>query len=146
MKGALISWAAAFTFAVGLGLAGMTQPEKVRGFLDVAGHWDPTLALVMASAVGVTATLFPLILRRKVPLWAESFHLPTRTDIDVPLLGGAALFGVGWGLAGYCPGPALTSLATGDGTVVSFVIAMAVGSYVGGWVSSATTGAASDDD
>lgn len=121
-------------FALGLGLSGMTQPEKVLGFLDVGGDWDPTLAFVMGGAVMVTLTVFPLILRRRASLFGERFVLPEKKDIDARLILGAILFGIGWGLAGYCPGPALVSLATLWVPVVVFVAAMGVGLYVGGRV------------
>lgn len=114
-------------FAGGLALSGMTRPEKILGFLDVFGQWDPSLLFVMAGAVTTYALLFRLSLRRSMPLFADSFRLPTRTQIDRPLVLGAVLFGVGWGLAGYCPGPALCSLATGRGEAFLFVGAMLVG-------------------
>jgi len=116
-----------FVFALGLGFAGMTRPEKVIGFLDVVGNWDPTLAIVMASAVVVASVGFPLVLRRSRPLYGESFELPQRSAIDGRLLFGAALFGVGWGLSGYCPGPALVSLPTGSPQPITFVACMAIG-------------------
>jgi hypothetical protein len=105
----------------------MVQPLKVVGFLDVAGAWDPTLALVMGGALAVTALAFPLILRRGRPLWADAFSLPTRQDLDARLVAGAALFGIGWGLAGYCPGPALASLALGASGAWIFTAAMVAG-------------------
>lgn len=114
-------------FALGLGLAGMTQPAKVLGFLDVAGRWDPSLALVMGAAVLVTLVAFALVLRRRAPVLAPSFDLPTQTRIDRPLLVGAVVFGVGWGLSGVCPGPALVSLATLSPASIVFVAAMLVG-------------------
>src|SRR5690606_37556201 len=95
-----------------LGISGMTQPGRVVGFLDVFGDWDPTLAFVMAGAVAVHFITYRLIRKRKSPLWAPKWHLPTDRKLDSKLVLGAVLFGVGWGLAGYCPGPALTSLAS----------------------------------
>jgi uncharacterized protein len=118
-------------FGLGLGVGGMTQPTKIIGFLDVAGHWDPTLAFVMGGAVTVSLVLFPLILKRSRPALAERFVLPVKRRIDVPLLGGAALFGIGWGLSGYCPGPALVSLVTASRPVMVFVVFMAAGLYLG---------------
>jgi uncharacterized membrane protein YedE/YeeE len=118
-------------FALGLGLAGMTQPARIIGFLDVTGQWDPTLAVVMGSAVAVSATLFPLILKRQTPVIGDRFVLPQRRAIDARLVTGAALFGVGWGLSGYCPGPAVVSLVTAAPPVLMFVVCMAVGLYVG---------------
>ncbi len=114
-------------FAVGLGLAGMTDPANVLGFLDVAGDWDFRLAFVMAGAITVHAALRPLVLRRERPLFAGTFPAFTSTRVDPRLLVGAGLFGVGWGLGGYCPGPALTSLASGASGVLLFVPAMLVG-------------------
>jgi uncharacterized protein len=118
-------------FAIGLGVGGMTQPTKVIGFLDVAGRWDATLAFVMGGAVSVSVTLFPLILKRARPVLGERFVLPVKKRIDLPLVFGAALFGVGWGLSGYCPGPALVSLATASRPLFVFVGFMACGLYMG---------------
>lgn len=114
-------------FGAGLGLASMTDPAVVIGFLDFAGAWNPSLAIVMGSAVATTAIGYRLVWRRGRPFWGEKFSLPTATQFDVPLLGGAALFGAGWGLGGYCPGPAVASLsAMHTGTLV-FVGAMLAG-------------------
>ncbi|HVN85252.1 MAG TPA: YeeE/YedE family protein [Candidatus Binatia bacterium] len=121
-------------FAIGLGISGMTQPTKVIGFLDVAGAWDPTLAFVMGGAVLVSATLFPRILRRRTAVLDDHFALPEKKTIDGRLLIGAAVFGVGWGLSGYCPGPAIVSLVTGARPVVVFVAFMLAGLYLGGRV------------
>jgi uncharacterized protein len=114
-------------FGAGLAVAGMTNPAKVLNFLDVAGGWDPSLLLVMAAAVAVTLVTVKATLRRPAPLFDEGFHVPTRRQIDVPLLAGAAIFGVGWGLAGFCPGPALASLASLSPDAGFFVLAMAGG-------------------
>ena len=119
--------ASGLVFGAGLALAGMTNPAKVQSFLDVAGAWDPTLALVMGSALGVNALGYALTKHRAKPLFAASFALPTRADLDARLLGGAALFGLGWALVGLCPGPALASLARGESEVLGFVAAMCVG-------------------
>jgi uncharacterized membrane protein YedE/YeeE len=108
----------------------MTQPAKVTAFLDFAGNWDPSLAFVMGGAILVYAPLYRLIRRRSTPLFASTFSVPTRTDIDPRLLGGAALFGIGWGLGGFCPGPAVTSLASGHLSVVTFVASMLAGMYL----------------
>lgn len=110
----------------------MTNPARVLGFLDVGGHWDPTLVLVMGGALIVALPLFPLVLRRPRPLLASVFSLPAKRDLDTPLLGGAVLFGVGWGLAGLCPGPALAGLVTGAPGIVLFVAAMLAGQWLGG--------------
>lgn len=114
-------------FGVGLGIAGMTQPEKVRGFLDVTGDWDPSLALVMVGAIGVHAVALRLILRRNRPLFDATFDMPPVRRIDPRLVLGAALFGVGWGMAGYCPGPAIVNLATAGQHAIAFAAAMAAG-------------------
>ncbi|HZY60513.1 MAG TPA: DUF6691 family protein [Candidatus Binataceae bacterium] len=118
-------------FALGLGIGSMTQPTRIIGFLDVAGHWDPTLAFVMGSAVTVSLVLFALILKRPRPVLAERFVLPAKRRVNVPLIGGAALFGIGWGLSGFCPGPALVSLVTASRPVLVFVGFMAAGLYLG---------------
>jgi uncharacterized membrane protein YedE/YeeE len=117
-------------FGVGLVVSGMANPQKVVGFLDVAGDWDPTLAFVMGGALLVTVPAFRLILRRPRPVLADGFALPTKSDVDGRLLGGAALFGVGWGLSGFCPGPAVAALSTGLTPVLAFVAAMLVGMAV----------------
>lgn len=114
-------------FGIGLGIAGMTRPEKVAGFLDFGGAWDPSLAMVMIGAIGVHFVLLRMARRRPAPLFETRFHLPTRTDIDFKLVAGAAIFGIGWGLGGYCPGPGIVAVASGAGTAVAFVAAMAVG-------------------
>lgn len=123
----VVSFACGLTFAVGLGIGGMTEPARVLAFLDVAGAWDPRLALVMFGAIAVYAPAYRLALRRGRPLLAPAFDLPTRRDIDGPLVVGAMLFGIGWGLAGLCPGPALTSLASREPAALLFVASMLVG-------------------
>jgi hypothetical protein len=124
MNSLLASFLSGCIFAIGLGLSGMTQPAKVTAFLDFTGNWDPSLMFVMGGAVMVHAVLYRLIRRRATPLFFSVFATPTRRDIDLRLLGGAALFGVGWGLGGYCPGPALTSLVSGRMPVIIFVASM----------------------
>ena len=119
-------------FGLGLAISEMINPGRVIGFLDVAGTWDPTLAFVMAGALAVTVSLFPLILKRSQPLLGGKFYLPTRQKIDRPLLLGGALFGVGWGLGGFCPGPALAGLVSGISGVYFFVIAMLAGQWLAG--------------
>jgi uncharacterized membrane protein YedE/YeeE len=113
-------------FGVGLGVSGMASPAKVIGFLDITGAWDASLAFVMVGAIGVHALLRLLVHRRAKPLYAQTFDLPRYTEIDRRIVIGSAVFGVGWGLAGYCPGPALVSAATGP-TALVFIVAMAVG-------------------
>lgn len=114
-------------FGVGLAVSGMVNPAKIIGFLDVAGEWDPTLAFVMGGALLVTVPAFRLILKRPGPILADGFALPTKSALDGRLLGGAALFGVGWGLSGFCPGPAVVAMITGLTPVFAFVAAMVVG-------------------
>jgi uncharacterized membrane protein YedE/YeeE len=116
-------------FAGGLVLGGMTQPSKVIAFLDVAGGaWDPSLAFVMGGAILVHAPVYALVVRRRSqPVLQSRFHVPQRRDITVPLLAGSGLFGIGWGLGGYCPGPALVSMPTLGLEALTFVGAMTVG-------------------
>ena len=114
-------------FGVGLALSGMTDPRVVTGFLDVAGDWNPALMLVMGGAVPVTMLGYRLALRKGRPLLADSFALPNARAVDAQLLAGAALFGIGWGLAGYCPGPALAALSSALPGVLVFVVAMGGG-------------------
>lgn len=116
--------AAGILFGLGLVVGGMTVPAKVVGFLDFTGDWDPTLMFVMGGAIAVHAIVYRVVRGRASPLFAERFQLPTRKDIDARLVLGAAIFGLGWGLGGYCPGPAVTSLISGDVEVVAFVAAM----------------------
>ncbi len=124
--------ASGLLFGFGLSLSQMVEPQKVQAFLDLAGDWDPSLALVMGGAVVVTALLFPWVLRRPASLSGASFSLPTRQDIDAPLVLGAATFGIGWGLTGYCPGPALSALTLGFWEPWVFVPAMLLGAWAGG--------------
>lgn len=116
-------------FGVGLSVAQMTNPEKVLGFLDVFGQWDPSLLLTMAGAVFVTTGGYRVVLHRG-PLIGGKLHVPSRSDIDVRLLIGSAIFGVGWGLAGYCPGPVVTGIASGLREPFIFLAAMIVGSQL----------------
>jgi len=113
----------------------MLQPDKVQGFLDLAGVWDPSLALVMAGAIGVFMPgYFLLVKPRRVSVSGEAFHLSQKVQIEPGLLLGASLFGIGWGLVGVCPGPAMAMLATGQVAVVGFVLAMLVGIKLGCWL------------
>jgi uncharacterized protein len=121
-------------FGVGLAVSGMINPAKVVGFLDVAGGWDPTLAFVMGGALLVTIPAFRVILNRPRPVLADGFDLPTKSTLDARLLGGAALFGVGWGLSGFCPGPAVAALTTGLAPVFAFVAAMMAGMVLYSWL------------
>ena len=124
---AAIALGAGLLFGLGLIVSGMINPSKVIGFLDLAGNWDPSLIFVMGGGVTVTLCTFWLVLRRDRPLFDKQFFLPNKADIDTRLITGAALFGIGWGIAGLCPGPAMTGLATLDPTVVLFVGSMIIG-------------------
>lgn len=127
MRLILASFGCGLLFGAGLLISGMADPNKVLGFLDIFGAWDATLAFVMVGAVAVTAAGFALVRKRGAPLLAATLQWPTRHDIDAPLIGGAILFGIGWGLVGLCPGPALVNLAGLDLPVVVFVVAMGLG-------------------
>lgn len=116
-----------FLFGLGLTVSGMVNPEKVLGFLDFAGHWDPSLALVMVAAIPVAALGFAAGQRRQAPLCTPVFAGPAKSRVDARLMAGAVLFGIGWGLAGFCPGPALASMAFGGWRVLVFVAAMLAG-------------------
>ena len=127
---ALASFLCGLIFGFGLLISGMTQPAKVLGFLDIFGRWDPTLAFVMAAALVVSGIGFALMRRPRRPVLAARYLWPTRTDIDWRLVVGSVLFGVGWGLVGLCPGPALVNLASLMPRVTVFVLAMAAGMIV----------------
>jgi uncharacterized membrane protein YedE/YeeE len=127
LRGLTAGFLSGALFGAGLLVSGMVRPEKVVGFLDVFGVWDPSLMLVMVGAIGVHAILLRLIRRRARPLFEPSFFEPAKRHVDGPLVAGAALFGVGWGLGGYCPGPALAAVGAGNGKAVLFVAAMLVG-------------------
>jgi uncharacterized membrane protein YedE/YeeE len=126
-KQLLAALAAGILFGLGLVVSQMVNPAKIVGFLDVTGKWDPTLLFVMGGALAVTIPGFRLILKRPHPLFAGGFLLPTKRDLDPRLIAGAALFGVGWGLAGFCPGPAVTALVTLALPVFIFFAAMLAG-------------------
>ena len=119
--------AAGTLFGAGLTVSGMTDPQRVRGFLDLFGQWDPTLAFVMGGAVLIMAIAWRLRKRMGHPLFSERFVLPGRSDIDARLILGSALFGIGWGIAGLCPGPAIASLALAPAAVLPFIVAMLAG-------------------
>jgi hypothetical protein len=127
----LVALFAGSLFGLGLAISGMMNPAKVAGFLDVAGEWDPTLAFVMGGALLITIPAFPLILKRAHPVLTDFFWIPNKSSLDARLIGGAAIFGVGWGLSGFCPGPAVAALApaliTGLVPVFAFVAAMLTG-------------------
>jgi len=134
MKSALLSFLSGVTFALGLGISGMTRPAKVIGFLDFFGAWDASLAFVMLGAVAVYFVAYRLSQSMRAPVLAPEFSIPKLTDLDSRLFVCAALFGAGWGLGGFCPGPAITSLASGALPVAVFVAAMATGIYLHRWL------------
>ena len=123
----LTAWLAGLVFGLGLIVSGMANPAKVLGFLDLAGRWDPSLALVMAGAIGVGSVGFAIAARRNRSLLGGAMMLPSGRQIDRRLIGGSLLFGIGWGLAGFCPGPALVALGMGLPQALVFVAAMLVG-------------------
>lgn len=127
MTTVIVSFICGLIFGCGLMISGMTDPQKVLGFLDVLGRWDPTLAFVMAGAVGVSFAGYVAARHLGAPLFAARSLWPTLTHIDAPLIGGALMFGIGWGLVGICPGPALVNLGTQSPRVAVFVAAMALG-------------------
>ena len=127
MKHRISEFLVGLLFGLGLILSGMTDPSKVIGFLDIFGLWDPSLALVMGGAIAVGFFAFTLAKKRTVNFLGGALHLPTRSQIDKPLVIGAVLFGAGWGLAGFCPGPALVSLASGQIKAAAFVVFMLAG-------------------
>jgi uncharacterized membrane protein YedE/YeeE len=132
------AWPALFAgilFGLGLTLSGMSDPAKVLGFLNIAGDWVPDLIFVMGGAVVVTLIFTPLVVKRARPLLADSFSLPTAKTLDKRLVSGAVLFGVGWGLSGYCPGPAVVSLLYGYESTIVFCLAMLAGMSIEGRVS-----------
>lgn len=124
---ALVALLAGLLFGAGLALGGMTAPLKVIGFLDFGGAWDPSLAFVMASALAVHVLAYRLIRGSAAPLFADEFAVPKLRQLDWRLISGSAVFGIGWGLAGYCPGPAIVSLGAGSGQAFVFVPALLLG-------------------
>jgi len=127
MKRTAIAFLSGLVFGVGLIVSQMSNPAKVLGFLDITGNWDPSLALVMGGALAVFGAVYWRIRGRNAPLMAERFATPTESRIDRPLVAGALIFGVGWGLSGFCPGPAVVSSASGNPLVWLFVAAMIAG-------------------
>lgn len=127
MKGLTAALTAGFLFGTGLAVSGMTRADKVIAFLDLADGWDPSLALVMVGAIGVHFVLFRLVLQRPSPVFASQFGVPTRRDIDARLVVGAGLFGIGWGLGGYCPGPGMVSVSSASPHALVFIVTMTAG-------------------
>lgn len=130
MKNGLASLVVGFVFAIGLGISGMTQPQKVVGFLDLFGNWDPSLIFVMVGGIIVHFVTYKLIRKRKSPLLSTDWHVPTKKEITPALATGSLLFGIGWGLGGFCPGPAVTSLASFETKPFIFVMSMIVGMFL----------------
>lgn len=121
------AWLTGLVFGLGIAISGMMNPAKVLNFFDIAGTWDPSLAFVMGGAVTVTFIGYRLVWRRPAPLFERAFQVPTARQIDLRLVGGSALFGIGWGIAGFCPGAAIPALGTGRWEVALFVAAVIVG-------------------
>lgn len=134
MKNSLISLGVGFIFAIGLGVSGMTQPQKVVGFLDLFGSWDPSLVFVMMGAIAVHFVTYKYIRKLKKPILETKWLVPTKKDITPALVIGSTLFGIGWGLGGFCPGPAITSLASFEVRPAIFVVSMIVGMYLFGFI------------
>lgn len=134
VRASIISFIAGLLFGLGLMLSGMADPAKVLGFLDLAGVWDPSLAFVMAGAIGVGVAAFALARRRSVSLLGLAMQWPRAAGITPRLLLGSALFGIGWGAAGFCPGPALVALGMGEAKALGFVLAMLAGMGVFEWL------------
>jgi uncharacterized membrane protein YedE/YeeE len=142
MRIVVSSFGCGVTFAIGLGVSGMTRPEKVIDFLDFFGKWDASLAFVMVGAIVVYSVAYRFSAKLGSPLLAARFAIPDRRDIDGKLLLGSTLFGIGWGLGGFCPGPALVSLASAALPVMVFVTAMSAGMLFNSWVERTASSAA----
>lgn len=125
---------AGLVFGAGIAVSGMINPAKVLNFFDFFGSWDPSLAFVMGGALAVTATGYRFVLRRSRPLLDTTFHLPSKRDLDMPLLAGAAVFGIGWGIAGFCPGGSIPALGLGEPSAAIFVAAMIGGILLARWL------------
>ena len=138
---ALWGGVAGLLFGTGLAIAGMTRADKVIAFLDLADQWDPSLAFVMVGAIGVHLVLFRLILRRDTPVLGGAFQVPSRSDITPQLVGGASLFGIGWAIGGYCPGPGIASVGSGSPHVIAFMVALVAGMLAYGMVGRSTVAA-----
>ena len=141
----LINLALGLLFGVGLVVSGMSDPAKVLNFLDLFGSWDPSLAFVMGGAVLVAFVGYRLVLPRGKPIVGDRFHLPTKSDIDIRILVGPAIFGVGWGLGGFCPGPGIVSAGSGSLGALVFVVGMTIGMLIESAVARSMAGRAADD-
>ena len=139
----LLQFIIGLIFGLGLIVSGMSNPAKVLNFLDFAairsGTWDASLAFVMAGAIAVTFVGFKLVLRGSQPVFGEKFHLPTRKDIDARVIAGPMIFGIGWGLSGFCPGPAITALGFGTSAAVIFAVAMLAGMWLARFIANRTS-------
>ncbi len=129
MNKLLVALISGIIFGLGLSLSQMVDPNKVLGFLDIAGDWDPSLAFVMAGALAVATPGFYWIKKRQRPIFEDGFHLSHKKQIDKPLVLGAIIFGIGWGLSGYCPGPAVAGIGFGNGEALVMVLAIYVGFF-----------------
>lgn len=127
MKRLAVAIISGLIFGLGLVISGMMNPAKVIGFLDIAGNWDPSLAIVLAGASGITMLTFRLILKRQRPILDTKFHTPTRTDVDSTLVVGAGIFGIGWGVVGFCPGPVYATLLLGRSAPLVVFVSMIAG-------------------
>jgi uncharacterized membrane protein YedE/YeeE len=134
MKLHLAAVLSGLVFGLGVTIAGMNNPEKVLDFLDIAGNWDPSLALVLAAATGTAGLSFRYILRRRCPIFGTKFHLPLSNDIEFRLVLGAGIFGIGWGIVGLCPGPAFTTLLLGHWEAYVFFAGMIAGMIFYEWI------------
>jgi hypothetical protein len=134
MKQNIVALIAGLLFGLGLAVSQMIDPQRVQGFLDVAGIWDPTLLFVLGGAVGVTVIAFRFVLRRPAPFLAPQFYVTSLRSIDRPLILGSAIFGMGWAISGYCPGPGIVSLTLGTGNAILFVASMIAGFWLYSWV------------
>lgn len=130
MKNNLSSFTVGFIFAIGLAISGMTNPEKVIGFLNLFHNWDPSLIFVMVGAIAIHFILYKLIRKRTTPLLSHHWHVPQKTKITKSLIAGSFLFGIGWGLAGFCPGPAIVSLASLKSAPIIFILSMMAGMFL----------------
>ena len=130
MKQNLVALVSGLLFGLGLSVSQMIDRDRVLGFLDITGNWDSTLLFVLGGAVGVTVIAFRFVLRLPRPIWGDKFYLPTRKELDQPLILGAAIFGIGWGIAGYCPGPGLTAVVIDGVNPIIFLLALVLGSFL----------------
>ena len=130
MKQNLAALVSGLLFGFGLSLSQMIDRDRVLGFLDITGNWDSTLLFVLGGAVGVTIISFRFALRLPQPIFGDRFYLPTKIEIDRSLIFGAATFGIGWGIAGYCPGPGITALVLGIANPIIFIMALLLGSFL----------------